>query len=94
MHFMIAAFLKAGAEEQLINYHDELNEHLGPGADDVRIAGALRDTDGRRVGYMAIVSGNDIADANDWLRESPFYKADLYERIEVFEYVIEAGHVD
>jgi len=94
MHFMIAAFLKPGAEEQLIKYHDEFNEHLGAGAEDVRIAGAMRGPDGRRVGYLAIVSGEDIAIAHSWLQESPFYKAGLYDRVDVFEYAIEVGRID
>ena len=94
MHFMIAAFLKPGAEKELIKYHDEFNEHLGPAAEDVRIAGALRGPDGRRIGYMAIMSADDFGVAEAWLRESPFYQANLYERVDVFEYSVEVGNID
>jgi uncharacterized protein YciI len=93
MLFMIAAYLRPGAEEQLINYHAEFNEHIGQSAANVPIAGALRGPDGRRVGYLAFVEGDTVDDANTWLHESPHYQADLYERIDVFEYQVEVGRL-
>ena len=91
MLFMIAAFLRPGAEEQLINYQAEFNEHIGPSGSNVPVAGALKGADGRRVGYLAFVEGDTVADAHMWLRESPLHKAGLYERVDVLEYQVEVG---
>ena len=93
MLFMIAAFLRPGAEAQLINYHSEFNEHVGESAANVPIAGALRGPDGRRVGYLAFFEGDTIDAATTWLHDSPHYKANLYEHIDVFEYHIEVGQL-
>jgi uncharacterized protein YciI len=93
MQFAIAAFLKPGAEAELIKYSGDFNEHIGQSGTNVLLAGALRDGDGKRVGYLALYEGETIADAQDWLRESPIYQADLYERLEVFEYQIEVGRL-
>jgi hypothetical protein len=90
---MIAAFLKAGAEDQLINYHSEFNEHLGPSAENVRIAGVLRSPQGTRRGYLALYESDRIEEAESWLRESPFYEAHLYDRVDVYEYQIQVGQL-
>jgi hypothetical protein len=50
---MIAAILKPGSESELIKYHAEFNEHLGPSAENVRVAGVLRTPEGLRRGYVA-----------------------------------------
>ena len=94
MLFMISAILKPGAESELIKYHAEFNEHLGPSGENVRVAGALRSPEGIRVGYMALYEGGAIEKAHEWLRQSPLYQAHLYERVDVFEYQIEVGQLD
>ena len=93
MLFMMVGYLKEGAEDQLINYHDEFNEHVGQSGTNIVIAGALQNPDGSRVGYLALFDGSSIEDAKAWLNEGPFYKASLYQRVDIFEYHNEIGHV-
>ena len=53
MLFMVAGYLKQGAEEQLINFRNEFSEHLAQPP--LVAGGALRDRDGRRKGYMEFI---------------------------------------
>ena len=91
MLFKIEAILKAGAEQELQSHFDQFNERLGESSSGVRLAGALRDPNGRRVGYLALVEAETIEAARKWLHESPIYEADLYDRVAVYEYEIEVG---
>ena len=93
MQFAIAGFLKPGAEGELIKHSADFNEHIGPSATNVILAGSLRDQEGKRVGYLAFFESDTIAEARDWLHESPIYRAPLYERVEVFEYQVEVGRL-
>lgn len=93
MQFTIAAFLKPGAGAELRKHSDDFNEHLGPSGTNVQLAGALRDHNGNRVGYLAVFEGDKFADAETWVHESPIYKAQLYDRLEVYQYEIEVGRL-
>ena len=93
MLFMIAAILKDGAEAELIKHHDAFNEHIGPSAENVRVAGVLRKADGKRQGYVAFYEGEGIEEARKWLEESPLYQAHLYEHIDLYEYQVEIGQL-
>jgi uncharacterized protein YciI len=91
MLFMVAGYLKDGAEEQLINVRNEFNEHLSQ--EPLVAAGALRDRDGRRKGYLGFIEADSIEGAEKFLHESPIYQERLYDRIEVFRYDVEVGQV-
>lgn len=93
MLFMVAGYLKPGADKQLIDFHDEFNEHLSQPFRDLTAAGALRDRSGRRQGYLGFIDAESFDDAERFLHESPFYQGGLYERVEVFEYDVQVGHV-
>ena len=93
MLFKIEAILKADVEQDLESHFDQMNERLGPSSSEVRLAGALRDQNGKRAGYLALIEGDTIEAARKWVRESPIYKAQLYDRVEVYEYEIEVGHL-
>jgi uncharacterized protein YciI len=93
MLFKIEAIFKAGAEQEVQNHFDEFNERLGESSSGVRLAGALRAADGRRIGYLALIEAETFEMARKWLHESPIYKADLYDRVEAYEYEIEIGHL-
>ena len=90
MLFAIAAFLRAGTEDRVIDYHDAFNEHLGPDASNVRIAGVLHDEQGCRSGYLALFEGSR-QEAQAWLDDSPHLRAGLYYHVALFEYRIEVG---
>lgn len=91
MQFAIAAFLKPGAEGELIKYSADFNEHIGPSGTNLLLAGSLRDPNGKRAGYLAFFEADTITEARAWLQESPIYQAHLYERVEIFEYQNEVG---
>jgi uncharacterized protein YciI len=93
MLFAIIALLKSGADEELIKYSGELNEQIGANAENISVAGALRDKDRQRRGYLAFFEGNSIADARKWMEESPIYRDNLYEQVEVLQYEVEIGRL-
>jgi uncharacterized protein YciI len=93
MLFAIIALLKPGADEELIKYSGELNEQIGANAEKISVAGALRDEDRQRRGYLAFFEGDSIADARKWMHESPIYRDHLYEQVEVLQYEVEIGHL-
>lgn len=91
MLFMVAGYLKPDAEEQLINFHEEFNEHLSQRP--LVAGGALRDRAGRRKGYMGFIDADSIEEADRFLQQSPFFQEGLYERVEIYRYEVEVGQV-
>jgi uncharacterized protein YciI len=91
MLFMVAGYLKPGAEEQLIKFRNEFNEQLSQ--PNLVAGGALRDREGRRKGYMGFIEAGSLEAAERFLHESPLYKEGLYERVEAFEFQVEVGQV-
>jgi uncharacterized protein YciI len=53
--------------------------------------GLLRDRNGERRGYLAFIEANGFDDADAYLRESPLFQHDLYERVEVAEFETQMG---
>ena len=91
MHYLVAGILKPGSEDQLLRLHDEFNDHLGQSSHKISLFGLLRDKTGQRRGYLAFIHARDFDDAEEFLKESPFYQNDLYERVEVAEFTPEVG---
>jgi uncharacterized protein YciI len=91
MLFMLAAYLKPGSEQQLIQFRDELNEHFAQ--DKLRVAGALRDAEGKKTGYLGFVEADSFDDARAFVEQGPFFQEKLYERIDIFRYELEVGEV-
>jgi uncharacterized protein YciI len=91
MLFMIAGYLKLGAEEQLVNYHNEFNEHLSQSI--LTAAGVLLDREKRRKGYLGFIEADSFEDAERFIHDGPYYQAGLFERVEVFEYQVEVGQI-
>ena len=93
MLFAIIALLKPGGDDALIKYSGELNEQVGSNAEKISVAGALRDKDRQRRGYLAFFEGDSIADARKWMEASPIYRDHLYESVEVLQYDVEIGRL-
>jgi uncharacterized protein YciI len=93
MLFALIGLLKPDAGERPPRA-DDINEHLSQPFRRTRLAGYLCREDQRRSGLMMLVEADSFADAETFLHESPFFKADLYERVEVAEYAIEVGRLD
>jgi uncharacterized protein YciI len=93
MLFAIAVLLKPDVEGELIKHSADFNEQLGASGANVVVAGALRDENGKKKGYLALFEGNDIGQAREWLHQSPLYRDKLYERLDLLEYRIEVGKI-
>lgn len=91
MLFMVAGYLKPGAEEQIINFREEFSEHVAQAP--LVAGGALRDGEGRRKGYMGFIEAETIKIAEDFLNQSPLFHEGLYERVEVLRFEVEVGQV-
>ena len=91
MLFMIAGYLKPGAEQRLIDFRDEFSEQLSQPP--LVAAGALRGRDGTRQGYLGFIEADGIEDAERFIEQGPLAKEGLYERVEVFRYDVEVGTV-
>ena len=91
MHYLVEGILKPGSEEQLLKLHDEFNDHVGQAAQKISLFGLLRGRDGRRKGYLAFIIADSFDEADAFLKQSPFFQNDLYERVEVAEFSPEVG---
>ena len=61
----------------------------------IRIAamGQLLGSDSKRAGMMMIFEVDDRAKAETFVADSPFLKAGLYEKYDLFEYHLEVGNI-
>ena len=81
MQYLVAGILKRCNNDRLIALHDEFNDHLGQSAGKISLFGLLRDRSGQRSGYLAFIEAENFDEAEDFLKQSPFYQNDLYERV-------------
>jgi uncharacterized protein YciI len=93
MLFAIIALLKRDAEKELIEHSGELNEQIGANGENISVAGALRDKDRQKRGYLAFFEGNSMAEARKWVEDSPIYRDHLYELLDIMEYDVEIGRL-
>jgi uncharacterized protein YciI len=93
MFYSITAILSEGAEARLEGLQNDFNEHLSQPFRRVRLAGPLCDPAGHRKGYLVVIEADSFEDAETYLKESPIFRAGLYERVELFEYQIQMGTV-
>lgn len=91
MLFVISGILKPGVERELAALSAELSEFLAQPFRQLSLAGVLRDREGRKQGYLALIEADSFESAERHLRESPFYRQGLYERTDVWEYMVEVG---
>lgn len=91
MQYLVAGILKPGSNERLLALHNEWNEHLSQPNRKISLFGLLRGEDGQRQGYLAFIEAESFDDAHGFMRESPFFQNNLYERIEVAEFQPEVG---
>jgi uncharacterized protein YciI len=93
MLFALLGLLKPGVEKHLPP-GDEINEHLAQPFRHTRLAGYLCREDQSRSGLLMLVEADSFAEAEAHLHQSPFFKANLYERVEIAEYSLEVGRLD
>ena len=92
MHYLVAGILKPGNNERLVALHNEFNDHIGQASSSISLFGLLRDRTGQRAGYLAFIEAKDFDEAEQFLKQSPFYQDELYERVEVAEFIPEVGN--
>ena len=94
MLFLFVGFLKPGTEQQVLDLRDEFNEHLAQPFPRIALAGVLRDPDGRKIGYAAVIEADDRTPVTDYLQRSPFHRYDLYDVARLAEFDQELGSVE
>ena len=94
MLFLFVGFLKPDTEQQVLALRDEFNEHLAQPFPRIPLGGVLRDTDGRKLGYAAVIEAEDRSAVTDYLQRSPYHRNDLYEVARLAEFDQELGSVD
>ena len=92
MLFLVAGILKPDVEDRLLELHTEFNEQLSQST--IRLAGLLRDKEGHRRGYVAFLEAENFDEAEAFLKRSPIYQNNLYERVEVAEFNPEVGFLE
>ena len=91
MFFVLTGHFRSDAEPGAAQYQRDLNEHLGQLMTKVRLAGPLRDREGRETGFMVCLEADGFDAALAYLDHSPYFKAGLYDRIDLAEFAIEVG---
>jgi uncharacterized protein YciI len=94
MLFLFVGFLKPHTEQQVLALRDEFNEHLAQPFPRIVLGGVLRDPEGRKIGYSAVLEADDLAAVTDYLQRSPYHENDLYEVARVAEFNQELGSVE
>jgi uncharacterized protein YciI len=94
MLFALIGLLKPDVDKSQLPSSDAVNEHLSQPFRRTHLAGFLRHEGGERAGLMMLIEADSFEQAEGFLRQSPFFKADLYERVEVLEYALEVGRLD
>lgn len=91
MQYLVAGILKPGNNDRLVALHDAFNDHIGQASEKISLFGLLRDKSGQRSGYLAFIEAANFDEAERFLKQSPFYQNELYERVEVAEFTPEVG---
>ncbi len=87
----VMGFFKPGIDSHPAKLQAVLNEHLSQPLISLKLAGPLKDRLGKSVGLMVCLEVASFDKAEAYLSESPFFKNDMYERVEVVEYSLEVG---
>ncbi len=94
MLFALLGFFKPGVDTAPDRLQGDVNEYLGQPFVHLRLGGLLRDEAGRRVGTMILMQAESFARATAFAKSDPYFASQLYERVEVVEYVLEVGRLD
>jgi uncharacterized protein YciI len=70
---------------------ESATDFLGQPLIKIRAAGPLRDGSGKRAAMMMIFEHDSREDAESFVNDSPYLKADLYEDHRLYEFANEVG---
>jgi len=91
-HFVVMGWFRPGADAAVAPLQPSFNDQLAYRP--LRLAGPLRDAEGRVRGWMGVLDAESLEAARVFLERSPYLASGLYERAEVYGYSIEVGRVD
>ncbi len=94
MLFALTGFFRAGVDTSPAALQAGFNEHFAQLSRHIYSAGAIHDRNGQRIGWLTLMEADDFDDAQAYIRESPYYGANLYDRVEVGRYAPEVGALD
>jgi uncharacterized protein YciI len=91
MIFVWMGFLKSTTEPVPQAVQQQTNDFLSQPYIKINSVGPLRDPSGNRAGMMMIFEVDDWATAQNFVKNSPYLEAGLYEEHHLFEYISEIG---
>ena len=91
MIFVWMGFLKSTTEPVPQAVQQQTNDFLSQPYIKINSVGPLRDPAGNRAGMMMIFEVDDWATAENFVKNSPYLEAGLYEEHHLFEYISEVG---
>lgn len=84
-------FLKPDAEPVSPQVQREISDFIAQPYIKIHAVGPLHDQSGQRAGMMMLFDIADRAAAESFIESSPYLKAGVYERHDLFEYRSEVG---
>lgn len=91
MIFLMMGMLKPDVRTIPQDIQQMTNDFIGQPLVAIRTAGALRDDAGHRVGMMLLVELDDRSAADQFMSDSPYLQANLYEDVRILHYTPEVG---
>ena len=91
MQFVWMGFIKEGAEPIPQEVNAESNEFLSQPFLKIQSVGPLCDDAGRRAGMLMIFAADDRGAAEALVENSPYRRAGIYERYQLYEFRDEIG---
>ena len=91
MHYAWIGFLKPDVEQIPPSIQQLGTDFLSQPAIKILAAGPLRDASGKRTAMMMVFDHDSREDAENFVADSPFLQADLYEDHRLYEYDNEVG---
>ena len=91
MPFALTGFFRAGVDTSPVTLRAEVNEHLDQPSRHIYSVGAIHDRNDQRIGWLTLLEPDDFDGAGAYLREKPYHRAHLYDRVEVGRYAPKVG---
>ena len=91
MLFAWIGFLKPGSEDVPQDVQQQTNDFLQQPFIPIRAVGPLCDQNGRRAAMMMIFDAGDRPTAEALVATSPYMRAGLYDRFDLYEFRDEVG---
>ena len=93
MLFVVVAYLKPGMAPKSADLREAFSDHLASNHPRLRLGGPLKDETGARMGSFYIAEAESRQEVVHFVEQSPYARADIYERVEINELTLEAGRL-